>query len=80
MKRLKRGADDDPQRARQRGGPERQAQARTHKADGNGKEMEIAQEPERPLVLHTAMALVLRDEVDGVQLDSHQHMLPVQRA
>jgi hypothetical protein len=71
MKCLKHGADQDPQRSRQDRVSERQPETRTDEADGDGKEVEITQEPKGALVDDPSMTLVLGYEADGTVFDRH---------
>jgi hypothetical protein len=74
------GADQNAKRASQRRVAEREAKARTDKADRNREEMEIAQKPKRALISNQPMALALRNVVNRVLLNTADGLAPVRLA
>jgi hypothetical protein len=58
-------AEQNTERTGERCGGEAEAHAGADKANRNGKKLEIAEKPERPLVDGFAMALGSRNIVDG---------------
>src|SRR5277367_6295624 len=65
------GAEQNPERAGQRGEGEAQAHARADKSDRDCKEVKVSQEPERSLVDDASVALMLGNVVDRLVFDAH---------
>ena len=63
------GAEHDAQCAGQGSPQGGQAEGGADEADGNGEEVEVAEEPERPLAAEPGMALRFGDVVDRVAFD-----------
>ncbi|MNK97638.1 hypothetical protein D3C87_1179820 [compost metagenome] len=69
MERHEDSAEHDAQGTGEHGPQRGQAEARADKADGDGEEVEIAQEPEWTLAAEFGVTFVFRDVVDGVAFD-----------
>src|ERR1700722_13621560 len=69
MKRLKGGPDQCAERSGRCRCTQRQAEAWADEADGDREEMEIADEPEGPLIGYATMAFILRHKINRADLD-----------
>jgi hypothetical protein len=69
-------AEHDAQGARHHGPGQGEVQGRSHEAQSDGDEVEIAHEPERPLVADPPVALAQRHIVDGPRLHGHTGDIP----
>ena len=70
------GAEQDAQRAGERGEPEAQAHARPDETDRDREKMEIPEEPERHLIDDPAVPLILGDVIDRFALYCHLFRIP----
>ncbi|MNZ78538.1 hypothetical protein D3C78_971150 [compost metagenome] len=69
VERHENGAEHDAQGTGEQGPQCGQAEARADKADGDGEEVEVAQEPERSLAAEFGVTFVFRNVIDGVAFD-----------